>query len=289
MLRGRCLPYGTGITYWPLLELLQADLGVTLTDSRSDLIARLEARLEELLPNARARAPIRARLGVLLGIDEASAALPDVPPTRRSAELGAGLGAYLEGIAAGGPLVVVVDDLQWADPSVLEIMPRAPRSRSSTCRSSWSASPGRSCWNASPAGDPGVANSTTIVLEPLNADETRTLIARLLDIDDLPEALRAAVVARSEGNPLFCEEFVRMLIEEGRLVRDGDRWRAADPRQPRRPRSRSRSTRSSPRASTRLSPPRRRCSTPRASSARNSSSSRSPAARSATGSGSARP
>src|SRR4029079_6927783 len=52
---------------------------------------------------------------------------------------------------------------------------------------------------------------------------------RLLDIDDLPESLRAQVVARSAGNPLFCEEFVRMLIEEGRLVRDVGRWRAADP------------------------------------------------------------
>ena len=74
----------------------------------------------------------------------------------------------------------------------------------------------------------GIANSTIIVLEPLNEEETRTLIARLLDIDGMPEELRAAIVARAEGNPLFCEEFVRMLIEDERLVRRDDRWVAAD-------------------------------------------------------------
>ena len=66
------------------------------------------------------------------------------------------------------------------------------------------------------------------MLEPLNEEETRTLIARLLDIDGMPEELRAAIVARAEGNPLFCEEFVRMLIEDERLVRRDDRWVAAD-------------------------------------------------------------
>ena len=65
------------------------------------------------------------------------------------------------------------------------------------------------------------------MLEPLTDDETRTLISRLLDVDDMPERLRATIVTRSGGNPLFCEEFVRMLIDEGRIVRDGDRWRGA--------------------------------------------------------------
>ena len=78
-----------------------------------------------------------------------------------------------------------------------------------------------------PSWGAGRANSATIVLEPLSEDETRTLISRLLDVDDMPEQLRATIVARSGGNPLFCEEFVRMLIDEGRIVRDGDRWRGA--------------------------------------------------------------
>src|SRR5207245_1566698 len=72
----------------------------------------------------------------------------------------------------------------------------------------------------------GRANAATITLDALSPTETKTLISRLLDVDDLPEELRARVVQRSEGNPLFCEEFLRMLIDEGRVERVDDRWRA---------------------------------------------------------------
>lgn len=65
-----------------------------------------------------------------------------------------------------------------------------------------------------------------MTLEGLDAAETTTLISRLLDIDDLPTALRAQIATRSEGNPLFCEEFLRVLIEDGRVVHAGGRWRA---------------------------------------------------------------
>jgi hypothetical protein len=228
VLRGRCLPYGTAITYWPLLELVQADLGVTLTDQRADVVARLDARLAALLRDARSKAPVRARIAVLLGLEEPATAMPDVGATRRATELGVGLGAYLEAIAATGPLVVVVDDLQWADPAVLEIM-RVLLDRVVDVPLVVACIARPELLEREPTWGAGRANATTIVLEPLSGDETRTLIARLLDIDDLPEQLRARIVARSEGNPLFVEEFVRMLIEEGRLVRDQDAWRAAGP------------------------------------------------------------
>jgi predicted ATPase/class 3 adenylate cyclase len=226
VLRGRCLPYGTGITYWPLMELVQADLGVTLSESRATVLARLEERFSELGTDQRARPSLRARLLVLLGLEEPSVALPDVAAARRTTELAWALGAYLEAIAAGGPLVVVVDDLQWADDSVLEIV-RDLLDRVVdvpllvVCIARPELLERETAWGS------GRPNSTTIVLEPLNGDETRTLIARLLDVDDMPEHLRTRIVARSEGNPLFVEEFVRMLIEEGRLVRESDRWRAA--------------------------------------------------------------
>ena len=187
---------------------------------------------------------------MLLGLDEAAAALPDVGAVRRSTELALGLGTYLEAAAAVGPVVVVVDDLQWADDAVLEIV-RGLLAHVVDVPLLVVCIARPELLERDPTWGSGVANSTTIVLEPLNADETRTLIARLLDIDDLPESLRAQVVARSEGNPLFCEEFVRMLIEEGRLVREGGRWRAADRRHRRPCACPSRSTRSSPRGWTR--------------------------------------
>ncbi len=70
-------------------------------------------------------------------------------------------------------------------------------------------------------------NASAIVLDPLSPEESRRLVADLLDIDDLPEELRAQVVARAEGNPLYLEEFLRMLIDAGHIGRRGGRWVAA--------------------------------------------------------------
>ncbi len=226
VLRGRCLPYGTGITYWPLMELVHAALGVTLADSRADVLARLDTRLGELATDARVRPALRARLLVLLGLEEPTDALPDVVASRRTAELAWGLGVFLEAIAAHGPVVVVIDDLQWADDAVLEMV-RDLLERVIDVPLLVACVARPELLERAAGWGSATPNSTTIVLEPLNDDETRTLIARLLDIDDLPEGLRARIVARSEGNPLYVEEFVRMLIEEGRLVRQEDRWRAA--------------------------------------------------------------
>src|SRR5207245_10984270 len=72
----------------------------------------------------------------------------------------------------------------------------------------------------------GKPKSTPITLEPLKPGETGTLISRLLEIEALPATLRAQIIERSEGTPLFCEEFIQMLIDDGRLVRDGASWRA---------------------------------------------------------------
>jgi len=75
----------------------------------------------------------------------------------------------------------------------------------------------------------GQPNSTTITLDPLTRAETGTLISRLLEIEALPADLRMEIIERSAGTPLFCEEFIQMLIDEGRLVQDGASWRAAGP------------------------------------------------------------
>lgn len=222
VLRGRCLPYGAGITYWPLMEIVREDAGIASGDARDAALSKLETRTAALLS---VDVPaVRSRLATMLGLQRAEDAMPEVPATGTAGELAWGIRQYLAAIARD-PTVIVVDDLQWAEPQILEIVEQladmledAPLLLLCVARPQ--------LLEVHPTWGAGRANAATITLDALTRDETKTLIARLLDVDDLPDDLRARVVERSEGNPLFCEEFIRMLIDEGRVERVGDRWRA---------------------------------------------------------------
>ena len=222
VLRGRCLPYGAGITYWPLMEIVREDAGITDEDDRDHALAKLDARTRSLL--GAGAAAVRARIATMLGLERAEAAMPEVVPAQFAREIGWGARQYLSA-AAREPTVIVVDDLQWAEPAVFEIVEGLADSAEDApllllCVARPQLLELRPTWGA------GRANATTITLDALSGDETSTLISRLLDIDDLPAELRDRVVRRSEGNPLFCEEFLRMLIDDGRVARVDDRWRA---------------------------------------------------------------
>ncbi len=225
LLRGRCLPYGRGVTYWPLKEMLMPDTGITLADERDAALVKLDRWLGELLVGDAERPAVRARLAVVMGLETSVEAMPDTPADRVDREIGWGIRHYLEAVARGGPLIAVVDDLQWAEPPVIEMVEQlAERSVDVPMLLICIARPefleGRRDWGS------GKPNSTTITLDPLNPEETRMLISRLLEIEALPATLRAQIIERSAGTPLFCEEFIQMLIDEGRLVRAGPNWKA---------------------------------------------------------------
>ncbi len=225
VLRGRCLPYGAGITYWPLIEILRAQAAIAGTDDRATAVAGVDRHLATVLSSAADLQPVRARLLVLLGLESPVAALPDVAPGRVHAEIGWALRRYLEAITAKAPAVVVIDDLQWAEPALIEVLDGIlDRMRGVPLALIAIARPELS--ETHPKWSVGRANAATMTLEGLDTAETTTLISRLLDIDDLPAALRAQIATRSDGNPLFCEEFLRVLIEDGRVVFEDGRWRA---------------------------------------------------------------
>lgn len=225
--RGRCLPYGAGITYWPFAELIRQDCGVVAGDEREVVLDRLEARVSALITGDGDRRAIRSRLAIVLGLERPHAALPGVSDERISAELGWGIRRYLEALARRRPTVIVVDDIQWAEAPLLAVIDDVlERAIDSPLLVVCIARPELL---EHPAWAGGRANATVITLEPLSPRDTATLIGRLLDVDDLPAALRERIVARSEGNPLFCEEFLRMLIDEGLIARSGERWRATAP------------------------------------------------------------
>jgi class 3 adenylate cyclase/tetratricopeptide (TPR) repeat protein len=228
VLRGRCLPYGRGITYWPLIEMLRQDTGITLGDDRTGALHKLDRWLGELFVTDPQRPAIRARLAVMLGLETAEAALSDTPAERVEREIAWAVRRYAEVIATSMPLITVIDDMQWAEPPIVSLLEQLAERVSDVplmilCMARPEFLESHVGWGA------GKPNSTTITLDPLTASETETLVSRLLEVEALPEEIRRQIVERSAGTPLFCEEFIHMLIDEGVVVQDGASWKATAP------------------------------------------------------------
>ena len=223
VLRGRCLPYGEGITYWAVVEMLRADAGITALDSHEEATRRLRARVLAAFGDAVDDADaVARRLGVLAGTETREHALPDVPADKVDQELRWGLRRYLERRAGSIPLTLVFDDIHWAEPALLDLIEHLTE---------WSRAPLFLLCMARPdlrelrAGwGGGLMNAAAIRLEPLDAEQSARLIGELLAIDALSDGLRDQIVGRSEGNPLYVEEFLRMLIDAGHIERVDGRF-----------------------------------------------------------------
>ena len=224
ILRGRCLPYGAGITYWPLMDVVREDADIQSSDDRTAALAKLRLRLAALFPGDRLPA-VQARIALLLGLETAGVALPNVPAERMAVELSWGVRQYLEAIAARTALVVVIDDLQWAEPGVLEVLAQvADRSSAVPLLLICVARP--ELLERYPSWSTGRSNASLLPLEPLDEVDTQTLLSRLLGIADIPSLVGLRIAERLAGNPLFCEEFVRMLVEARYLEFADGQWRA---------------------------------------------------------------
>jgi tetratricopeptide (TPR) repeat protein len=202
-----------------------SDTGITRADEHDTALAKLDSWLGDLLNDASELPAIRSRLAVMMGLLTPAVGMPDTVAGRVDKEIGWGIRLYLDAIARRGPLILVVDDLQWAEPPVVETLEQLVERASDVpllliCIARPEFLEARRDWAT------GQANSTTITLDPLTREETGTLISRLLEIEALPAELRTEIIERSAGTPLFCEEFIQMLIDEGRLVQDGASWRA---------------------------------------------------------------
>ncbi|GAC1613642.1 MAG: AAA family ATPase [Candidatus Dormibacteraceae bacterium] len=206
VLRGRCLPYGQGITYWPLVEMLGG-------------------RVPDLDALAAEQPAVRARLAVLLGLSTPAEAMPDVAPERVAREIEWAVKRYVQTLCAEGPVVLVVDDLQWAEDPLIELIDHLT-DRLGELPLLVLAIARPDLLEKRPGWGAGKPNASTLTLDPLDPAQTHLLISSLLDLDTLPVALRERIVERSEGTPLYCEELLRMLIDDGRLVRQDGGWTA---------------------------------------------------------------
>ncbi|HYX88975.1 MAG TPA: AAA family ATPase, partial [Gaiellaceae bacterium] len=206
VLGGRCLPYGDGITYWPFVEIVRQASGLSGVEPPTEVRTRLAALVEGVEDGER----IVNGVAAVLAAGEASAD-----------ELFWGVRRLLETVARTQPLLVVIDDLQWAEPVLLDLVEYlAVRSRGFPmllcCLSRPELLDVRPMWTAA-------ENGTTLMLNELPPAEARLLISSLLG-SELDEEARDRVAAAAEGNPLFVEELLRMLIDQHVLQQDDDGW-----------------------------------------------------------------
>jgi class 3 adenylate cyclase/tetratricopeptide (TPR) repeat protein len=230
VLRGRCLAAGKGITYWALGEILRAACGIGLDDpvevarvrlreATAGLLARIGLTEAELDQTVHA-------LAATAGIPLADSPLARLEPQAVADELARAWPRFATASASRGPSVFVVEDLHWAEDRLLDMLERVVARSSgplmivSTARPEFAES--------HPSFVAGREDSSSVSLRPLTEEQSRALVEGLLAVADLPLELREEMLTKAEGNPFFLEELIRRLIDEGALVREGDRWRATD-------------------------------------------------------------
>jgi class 3 adenylate cyclase/tetratricopeptide (TPR) repeat protein len=199
---GRCLPYGDGIAFWALGEIVKAHAGIYESDTAQTATEKLEA----VLPEVEERSWLRARMLPLLGIDSGLAASREESFTawRR----------FLETIAKDGA-AIVVEDLHWADLALLDFIADLNEHGGSVpllvvC----TARP--ELYDRRPAWSDENGRSETIPLAPLSEEATAELISTLVPRTISPETHRV-ILDHAEGNPLYAEEVVRLLAEKDLL------------------------------------------------------------------------
>jgi class 3 adenylate cyclase/tetratricopeptide (TPR) repeat protein len=213
--QGRCLPYGDGTSFWAIIEMIRAQAGLLETDRKEDAAKKLDIAV-------RAAAPGDAdwlvdQLRPLIGLD------PVNERTGNKDELFAALRRFFEALAHKSPLVLVFEDLHWADDALLDFIDGlVDRARDAPMLVLCTARPEllarRGTWGG------GKANAASATLAPLSSADTSLLLASLLEQTLLPAELVSNLLSRAEGNPLFAEEYVRMLQERGVLRRIGASW-----------------------------------------------------------------
>ncbi len=214
--QGRCLPYGEGITFWALGEIVKSHAGIHDNDTVEEASVKLAQAVSYVVEDRGEQEWIRARLAPLVGVGEETA-------TAEREESFAAWRSFLEAIAATDPFVLVFEDLHWADAPMLAFLEHlvdwatgVPMLVVCTARPE--------LYERLPGWGGGKRNSTTIALSPLSEEETARLISFLLQQAVLPAETQRALLERAGGNPLFAEEFVRMLVDRGVLVRQGPVW-----------------------------------------------------------------
>ena len=227
-LEGRCISYGQAMNYGPFRGIISSYLGILPTDTDEETKAKLHERVNSLLPAQHKWNPIHvgnlffpeyeAELLTASGDDYAK---HYTYPILRN---------LFHRIADDKPLVMVFEDLHWADPTSLALLEFLMESvDEAPILYVWVYRPYRDsgCWRLREQADRefGYCN-TEIDLSVLPSEQTDVLLSELLHIPDIPKNMRTLVQDKASGNPLYVEEIIRSFIDEEAVIRDAEHWRA---------------------------------------------------------------
>ncbi|CAN5290608.1 hypothetical protein BH20ACT13_BH20ACT13_14830 [soil metagenome] len=207
--QGRCLAYGDGITLWALGEIVKAQAGIHEQDPPAEASGKVRATVEEAIADEADARWVESHLLSLVGLASES----ELGGDRRSEAFSAWR-RFFEAMADQRPLVLVVEDLHWADESLLDFVDElvdwvtdVPLLVVGTARPE--------LLERRPGWGGGKLNATTLALAPLSDDETALLIGRLLDRPLLAADPQQVLLERAGGNPLYAEQFAELFVEQG--------------------------------------------------------------------------
>jgi class 3 adenylate cyclase/tetratricopeptide (TPR) repeat protein len=212
--RGRCLSYGEGVTYWALADMVKMRCRISEGEEPASALTKLRTTLEQYVPDLEERRWVEPRLAHLLGLEERAARDPE--------ELFSAWRLFIERMAGEHPIVMVFEDLQWADAALLDFIEYLMEwSRDFPIFVVTLARPDliekRQTWGA------GKRNFTSLFLEPLSPEAMDALLSGL--VPGLPQDAKQRILGRAEGVPLYAVETVRMLLDRGAIVQEGNDYR----------------------------------------------------------------
>jgi class 3 adenylate cyclase len=207
--QGRCLAYGDGVTLWALGEIVKAQAGIHEQDPPEEAAAKIRHTVEEVLESESDAGWVESHVLALIGLSEES----DLGGDRRN-EAFAAWRRFFEAMADRRPFVLVVEDLHWADDSLLDFLDQlvdwvtdVPLLVVGTARPE--------LLERRPGWGGGKLNATTLAVEPLSDDQTAVLLGELLDRPVLAAEAQHALLERAGGNPLYAEQFAELFLEQG--------------------------------------------------------------------------
>jgi class 3 adenylate cyclase/tetratricopeptide (TPR) repeat protein len=206
---GRCLPYGHGITFWPLLMMIRHAAHILDADSPDEAVAKLRGRIGD--------DDVADRLAGAAGLAPGAYSLQEINWAARK---------FLERLAADGPVVALVDDIHWAETALLELLVHvldtadAPVLLLATARHDFFEQ--RPDWSTQ-------ERAQRIVLKPLTDEASARVVENLFGSVDLPQDVVARIVSAAGGNPLYAEQMLSMLLDSGALRLEQGRWVRVQP------------------------------------------------------------